>query len=194
MSGLINAPLVADGAAPSGLHNALLQQTEQALEARLKPDNRADYMKIVVAGLHIALDKGSAGFMAKLRTSQDPISDCARGAASLVLIMRKEAKGQMPMQAGIPAGLTLMLHGLDFIDRAKITPVAEAQLDRATKIFVNELFHKQGITPGMLQHATNRVHQIVQDPILMEKIKLKAGITKHPDAATPTPLPPGPTQ
>jgi hypothetical protein len=201
MSGLINAQptpdAAPDDAAPpdqssSTLHNPLLAQTEQKIEGNIvDPNTHADFLKIVVAGLHIALANGPNSFVAKLSNSQDPISDCARGAVALVLIMRRESRGVMPLKAGIPAAMVLMLHGLDFIDRAGIVKIAEPELDNATKIFTNELFHKLGITPGMIQQATGRVHQIMQDPDAMAKINLKAGITKHPMAATPTPLPDG---
>jgi hypothetical protein len=127
--------------------------------------------------------------MAKLRASQDPVGDCARGAAALVLIMRRESKGVMPMKAGIPAGLVLMLHGLDFIDRAKIAQIAEPQLDAATKTYTNEIFHKLGITPAMLQGMMGRVHGIMQDPKAMQAINLKAGVVKSPLIPQPTPLP-----
>jgi hypothetical protein len=197
MSGMINAPSDAPsdaGGQPSsggGLSNPLLQQAEQQLESGLTAANKADYDKIVVAGLHIALDKGPDSFMAKLKNSRDPIGDSARGAASLVLIERKQSRGVMPMKAMVPAGMTLLFHALDFCDRAKIASVAEPQIDQATTTFVNFLFHKLGITPGMLQSAAGKVHAITQDPQSMAAISLKAGLTRHPMAATPTPLPGG---
>jgi hypothetical protein len=196
MSGLINAqpsdaqPDAATDQSSSTLRNPLLAATEQKIEGNIvDPNVKADYMKVLVAGLHVALANGPNSFVAKLHNSQDPIGDCARGAVAIVLIMRRESQGVMPMKAAIPAGMVLMLHGLDFIDRAGIAKIAEPELDNATKIFTNEMFHKLGITPGMLQHATGRVHQILQDPEALAKINLKAGITRHPLAATPTPLP-----
>jgi hypothetical protein len=198
MSGIINAPSGDaapsddDGGQASGLGNPLLAHAEQQLEAKLLPATRADYDKILVAGLHIALQNGPSSFMAKLKTSRDPIGDCARGAASLVLIMRKQSKGVMPMKSAIPAGMSLMFHGLDFIDRAKIATIAEPQIDQASTTYVNFMFHKLGITPGMLQQMTGKVQTLMADPGSMQKIQMKAGLLRHPDAATPTPLPPGP--
>lgn len=196
MAGLINAvPKTAapnpgtQAAGPSALANPLLQQMQNGIEAKLTPENLDDYNKVVVAGMRIALDRGPQSFLAKLHASPDPIGDCAKGAVNLMLIMRKETRGAMPLQAGIPAGFTLMLHGLDFIDHAGIVKIAENELVRATHQFANQLFWKLGISPEMLQHATNRVHQIVQDPDAMSRINLKAGLTRHPDAAMPTPIP-----
>lgn len=175
----------------AGLNNALLRQAEAQLETNLTPDNRQNYMKVVVAGLNIALDKGADGFMARLANSQDPIGDCARGAVALVLIMRKQSRGVMPIKAMIPAGMTLMFHGLDFIDRAKIAKIAAPELDKASTIFTNFLFAKLKITADMLQHAAGRVHEMMQDPAQMELINRKAGLVKSPGASEPTPLPSG---
>ncbi len=185
MSGMINKT----PASSSALANPVLQQMESGIEAKLTPANRADYMKIVVAGMKIALANGPNGFMARLRKMPDPIAACAKGAVALVLIMRKESKGVMPMQAGIPAGVSLMLHGLDFIDRSGIVKIGQNEAARATTIFTNQLFHRLGITPAMLHSATARVHQIVQSPDDMQKIQLKAGMLRHPDAALPSNIP-----
>jgi hypothetical protein len=189
MSGIINTQPAPPASGSSGLSNPLLQTMENQLEAKLTPQNRNDYNKVVVAGLHIALANGPNSFMAKLNHSADPIGDCAKGAVALLLIMRRESRGVLPMQAGIPAGVTLMLHGLDFIDHAGIVKIAEPELVRATTQFTNQLFFRLGISPQMLQQATARVHQIVQDPDAMSKINLKAGLTQHPDAAKTTPVP-----
>jgi hypothetical protein len=174
------------------LSNPLLEQTEQKIESGLTPDNQANYQKIVVAGMHAALDKGPDGILAQLQKSRDPISDAAKGAVSLCIILRKEAKGIMPAKAMVPAAMTLMLKALDFIDRAKIMPIGQPELVRATHVFTDFMFARFGITKQGLANAANKVHAFTQDPESMAKINLKAGITRHPMAATPTPVPGGP--
>jgi hypothetical protein len=201
MSGIINAqPQPGDAGPPAqqqasgGLNNPLLAQTEARLEGNFSdPQVQQDYKKIVVAGLHIALANGPRSFMAKLLHSRDPIGDCARSAAALVMIMRRQSRGVMPIKAMVPAGLTLMLHGLDFIDRAKIMKVAEPQLDQATRIYTNEIFHKLGITTQMIERLGTRVHQVMQDPQAMQAINLKAGLTRVVHQPTPLPGAPAPT-
>lgn len=175
------------------LNNPLLQQAEAKVEAGLTPENRANYLKIVVAGLHIGLDKGPDGILASLAQSKDPVADAAKGAISLVLILRKQAKGVMPLKAMVPAAMTLMLKALDFADRSKIVKVDNPELVRATHIFTDTMFARFGITKAGLANAASRVNALTNDPAAMAKISLKAGLTRHPNAATPTPLPAGPT-
>lgn len=193
MSGLINAaPAATANAQPAtagGLSNPLLQQMEAGIEAKLTPANKADYDKIVIAGLHIALDRGPQGFMAKLHDSADPIGDAAKGSVNLMLIMKKQARGQWPEEAGIPAAYTLMLRGLDFIDHSGVVKIGAPELARAIHLFSNQLFWRIGLTPKMLQTVTERVHAIVQNPDDMQKLNLKNGLSRHPDAAIPTAVP-----
>jgi hypothetical protein len=192
MSGIINAQPAAGKPPASGLNNPLLAEAAAKIEGNIADDQvKLDYQKIVVAGLHIALARGPQSFVAKLGASRDPIGDCARGAVALVLIMRRESRGVMPIKAMVPAGITLMLHGLDFIDRAKIAQIAEPELDKATTLFTNELFHKLGITTQMIERLGGRVHEIMQDPQAMHAISLKSGLTRM--VAQPTPMPPEPT-
>jgi hypothetical protein len=180
-------------ASASSLTNPLLAQTEAKIEANIADQQvKIDYQKIVVAGLHIALQNGPNSFMAKLKTSRDPIGDCARSAAALVMIMRQQARGIMPIKAMVPAGITLMLHGLDFIDRAKIAQVAEPELDRATTTYTNEIFHRLGITTQMIGQLSGRMNQIVQNPVAMHAINVKAGLVRHPMSLQPMPMPGGP--
>lgn len=173
------------------LNDPILQQCEEKIESGLTPENKQDYDKIVTAGMHVALNGGPNSILASLQKSKDPVADAARGAIGLVLILRKEAKGIMPMKAAVPAAMSLMLKALDFLDRSKIAAVGTPELVRATHIIADEIFAKFGITKQGLANAATKVHNLTQDPASMQAINLKAGLVKHPMAVTPTPLPAG---
>lgn len=165
------------------LSNKLLADAEQKVESGLEPETRANHDKIVVSGMHAALAKGPDGILASLKDSADPISDAAKGAVSLVLILRKQAHGVMPLKAMVPAAMTLMLRALDFADRAGIAKVGQPELVRATKIFTDMMFARMGITKEGLARAAEKVHAITQSPESMQKVNEKAGIVAHPGAA-----------
>lgn len=168
------------------LSNNILQAAEKKLESQLTPENHQDYLKVVVAGLKVALQKGPDSAMAALRNSKDPINDCAIGAINLCLLMRKQSRGTMPVKAMVPAAMTLMLHALDFVDKAGIAKVGEHQLIQATHTFTNHIFKALHITPNMIHSAAAKLHQIVQDPTKVELMKRKAGLVKAPNASEPT--------
>ena len=169
--------------------NPLLQEAEDRIETGLEPETRANYTKIVVAGMHAGLAKGPDGILASILKSPDPLSDAAKGAVSLVLILRKEAHGIMPLKAMVPAAMTLMMHALSFAEQAGIVKIGAPELVKATHVFTDTIFAAFGITKQGLANAAQKVHGIMQDPAAMAKINLKAGITRHPMSATPTPMP-----
>lgn len=197
MSGLINSAQsrqtppntddAPDDAPPTG--DDLLAQVEQKVESQLTPPVRANYQKIVVAGMKAGLANGPNGIMGSLRRSQDPISDCARGAVAMVLVLRKEAMGVMPVNAMVPAAMTLMLKALAFAQRMGLVQVGQPELVRATHIFADAIFKAFHITNQVFAHYAGRVNQIINDPAQMELVNRKAGFVRHPDASTPTPLP-----
>ena len=157
----------------SPLKNPMLQQAETQLEGQLTPDNQADYHKIVTAGMAVALDKGPNGILASLAKSKDPVGDCARGAANLVMLMRKDAKGVMPFKAMVPAGTTLMIKALDFVQEIGLKQIDSSDLVYATKVFTGMLFHILGITQPMLDHAAGKIGSLVQDPAMIAKMNAK---------------------
>lgn len=171
------------------LSNNILQAAEMKLESQLTPQNRADYLKVVVAGLKVALAKGPDGYLASLKNTKDPINGSAIGAINLCLLMRKSSRGTMPVKAMVPAAMTLMLHALDFVDKAGIAKVGEHELIQATHTFTNHIFKALHITPNMIHSAASRIQQVVQNPTNVEMMKRKAGLVKAPNASETT-LPP----
>ena len=187
MSGIINSAPTKD--AGSRLNNPLLQEAEDKVYSQLEPETKQNVDKIIVAGMAAALDKGPNGILASLKQSKDPISDAAKGAVALVQVLRKDAKGVMPMKAFVPASNILMLRALDFADRGGIVKVGNEELVRATHIWTDTIFGQMGVTKEGLARVGEKVYALTQSPEAMAKINEKAGVTRHPNAA-PTQTPP----
>lgn len=165
MPGLINPPEI---------NNPLLRQVEAKIEAAVgKGDARADYLKVVVAGMRAALSGGPNGILAKLDNEADPVKACAIGAVNLVQYLRQVSRGTMPSRAIVPAAATLMLQGLDFADQAGIAKVDKGELDRATHIFANTMFRTFGITMPMLDKLAGAVEGLSKDPGKMAVLQRK---------------------
>lgn len=168
------------------LNNKILDATQDQVEATLTPDIKDDYIKVVASGMKLALDKGGAGLMGRVKASKDPVAEVARGAVTIAIGLRMHSKNTMPLRAMVPGAMTLMLQGLDILDKSKRVPIGAEELNRATAIFGTQLMKYAKVTPKMLNHAAGVVNGIIQDPDKMEKIKLKAGLVKDPRAPTPT--------
>lgn len=171
------------------MSNKVLDAAEAKIESQLTPEVKNNYMKIVAAGMKVALNKGPDSILYSLKNSKDPINDCAIGAVSLTLMLRKQSRGTMPIKAMIPAAMTLMLKALNFADSSGLAKVGEAELVRATHIFTNLLFKAFHITPAMLHKAAANVHGITQDPQKMDRIHRAAGFKAGSlNDMSPTPI------
>lgn len=167
----------------------LLKAIEAQIEQNLDQKYREAYEKIVVSGMSIAMEGGPNSIIAGVKDSKDPINDAAKGAVNLILMMRKQAKGVMPVQAMVPAAMTLMLRALAIVERAKIAKVDKAALDQATRTFMNKMMEAIGVNGKQLKHAAGKINDMVNDPQALQKMKMAAGVVQHPNAAKPTPLP-----
>lgn len=172
------------------VQNNILKAAEQHLESQLTPAARANYDKIVVAGMKVALNKGPDGILAALKNSQDPIKDCVTGAINLVGLLSMQSRGTMPVQAAVPACMTLIIHALDFADKSGLMKVGPEELAKAGRMFGQMITQKFGLSTQMIQTAANNLHKITQDPGNMDKLHYAAGMKKAPDATQAIPLQP----
>tara|TARA_R110000868_G_C10878651_1_gene762771 strand:- start:184 stop:702 length:519 start_codon:yes stop_codon:yes gene_type:complete len=152
------------------LQNNLLKATEQKLEAGLTVANRKAYNKIVVAGMKIALDKGGEGMLAQLAKSQSPLEDAVHGAIGLCVLMRKQSRNTMPVQSMVPAGMTLLIHALDFLDKSGVMKIGQPEIVKATKMYANKILAAFGVDKKMIYTAAERLDKVASDPVNMEKM------------------------
>ena len=185
------------------LENKLLQVAAEKIESHLTPETRADYSKIIAAGTKTPPYRGPNGLYRKpngclacLKDSENPISQCVSDAINLCLLMRARNHA-MPVQALVPAAMTLTLKALDFAEKIGVVKIGNDELVQATHLFTNLIFQRFGITAQMLHTAAAKVHALTQDPAAMQKVNARAGLIKAPNAnaasnanaAVKTPIP-----
>ena len=169
-----------------GPENDLLKATEEGIAARLVPEVRRDYQRIVLAGVKAAMNNGGA-LLRNLPQSKDPVRDCAIGGVNLTFLMLKEAKGNVPPKAYVPAAYTLVMEALDMAAKMKLIEVTPELIAEATKIATDHIFRLTHLSPQKLNHIAGRVNAITKDPAAMEKIELAIGSKRDPRAAMDTP-------
>lgn len=178
--------------ADTELKNDLLRGAAQQVEAGLTPENRANYLKVVVMGLNVGLNGGKDGALASLRDSKDVVSDCALGAVNLIQLLKMNSQGTMPEQAAAPAGFTLMLVALDFAASAGLIEIDMETIVRATHLYTNQAFKVNGITPQMLARMGVDTQGVMENPGQLELLRRRAGVVRDPGASTPVAAVPPP--
>lgn len=150
--------------------SSLLQQAEAKVEASVPASQKANYLKIVVAGMKLALNKGPNGLVGALKNSKDPMGDIVNGAIGIVGILRRESKNTMPLPVMVPAIMTLVLHGLDIAQKFGLLQIGPAELGQATQQAMETIMQKVGLTPQKVQQLAAQSHGVMQDPQAMNKL------------------------
>lgn len=190
-------PKPAEAAAPAPgtkaptMQDIDLKAAEAEIEKGLTPQNRANYMRVVVAGMQAAMAGGPNSIAASIVRSRDPVRDCAMGAVNLAMMLRKQSRDTMPVEALVPGAMTLMLHALDLADRSGVVEVGREEIKRAVHIYTNHLFNLFGITPKKLTAIAQRSQGVMKDPTQLDVIAKRAGVVRDPRASMMTSIPPG---
>lgn len=146
------------------MKNQLLAQAEATIEKAVPPDMKNAYDRIMVAGMKVLFSEKTHGaLIARLKDSEDPLSDTGKGAVGLIMTLYKESKGTMPVGAMIPAGMVLMLNALDYLDGAGVVAIDKPEIDIATEVFIDTLMPQMGLTPEKMEEMTGSVQGVMAD-------------------------------
>jgi hypothetical protein len=119
--------------------NPLLQQTEQAIMQKMKPEFQEPLKRTVTAGLQVMYGSKNNMTVQQLSKSNDYAHNVGEGAAKLVGILFEQSKKTMPPEIAVAAATIFMCEGLDFLEQAgkiKVTPdlLAEATQDMGASV------------------------------------------------------------
>lgn len=124
-AGALSAPMMPPGAgapaAPTG--PGKLTFTPQSLEAKmhLNPSQQQQLQRIVTAGMKVMFSPQTRAMMQKIvQTPGNVAQKVATSVAGLLGILMKESGNAMPKQLLIPAGVLLIAHAAEFLDRAQM--------------------------------------------------------------------------
>ncbi|HEX8955833.1 MAG TPA: hypothetical protein VF798_06145 [Burkholderiaceae bacterium] len=136
-------------------NNQLLQQTEQQIVSKLKPQTRQAFAMASHAAAQLFYSPAvQQKIMAKLASTTDPIDNAALGAANLTGVLIKQSGGRMPTQIAVPVATVLLCEILDFLEKAGRVQVTPQALARATQLLGNYVLRMLGL-------KQDQVHQVL---------------------------------
>lgn len=136
--------------------NALLVKTEQALRAKVAPEQQANMNKIVAAGITILdSDQMHPLVVSQLKSGGDPAQIAGAGAAKLLGVLMNRSKGMMPMKAGIPAATILLLEVLDRLEALGKIEITSDTVSTAMQDFSASLMQLFGVDEHKLNQLTS---------------------------------------
>lgn len=144
--------------------NPLLVKTEQAIRAKVAPDQVKAFDKIILAGLKVLDSEKTHKLVAsQLQAQGDPEQIAGAGAAKILGILMNQSKGSMPMKAGIPAATVLLLEAMDRMEELGKIEVTNDTLSEAMQAMSSSLLQMMDVTPQKLEMLMKKA-QPAQQP------------------------------
>ena len=158
------------------MQNQMLQKARANIDAKVKPQDKNAYDRIVLAGMKIMFDKSmNQTLLQGLQNAPDKIAMAAEGIVGILGLLYKESRNTMPVTPMIMAGMSLLIEALAFMEEAGIVQVDPAALDKATQHYMDTLLPKLGINQQTMTNVLNKTQQTVQDPQKMAMIQQNMG-------------------
>jgi hypothetical protein len=141
--------------------NAVLARVEQAIMAKVDPKAKSAVMRIVAAGMKVMFSQQTHELMLQtINKPGDMIENVADGVAELMILMYKQSRGTMPVDAAIPASVILLCHALDYMAKAGKIQISNDVVAQATKAMMAYLMQRMGITPDKMQAVGAKAQQM----------------------------------
>lgn len=131
--------------------NKALNDVVQAITAKVPPDMRDAFDRLVLAGTRLMYADETEGMLRKQMDDGTPPQAAGRGAAKLLGILMTKLKGTPPKKVMPYVGIVLTCEALDFMEKAgrvKVTPEIVAQ---AVKEFGPTFLQLLGVSSAKLQ-------------------------------------------
>lgn len=152
------------------IKNELLQQAAAKVQEGVQ--NKEAFDKLVKAGGKVIYDQKTFAQLSQgLAESQTPVEDIAKGMVAVLNMMAHRARGTIPHDALLQAGMALLIDALDFAEQAGLVKVGKEELATATTEFIEALLPSVGMTPGKLSDMLGQLEQTMADPQKVQAFK-----------------------
>jgi hypothetical protein len=131
------------------------------LESKMKLPGKlkAQLDAVVMAGLKIMFSEQTHQLMLKTLDGPGPIEQkLGLGVAGLIALLFQQSQHSIPPQLFVPAGILLMAHAVQWLDKAG-QPVTPEQFGAATQIMVHAILQQAKVDPAELQAKAQAMRQ-----------------------------------
>jgi len=142
---------------PAQQKNPLLEQVIQAVSAKVAPDQKKAFDRIILAGMRLMYADETEAMLKKQIASAEPPIAAGQGAAKLVGLMLAKSKGTAPMKAMMPGGVVLTCEALDFMEKAGKVQLTPDIVSEAVQEFGSAVLQVIGVTPEKLEQMMARI-------------------------------------
>lgn len=134
--------------------NPQLKQAEQALAAKIPPQLRQQFAKVVAAGLQILYSPQLRGQLAQKLETGNPVKDAADGAVRLTAELFKQSNGTLPKPLVVPAVMIFAFEYLDLAEQAGKLKVDTKVIAETARLASENVLRLAGLTDDKLRQVS----------------------------------------
>lgn len=156
------------------LKNELLRKAQESIEQAVTDKER--FARLVSAGTKVIYNEATFKQLAQsVADSKTPVEDVAKGLVAVLNMMAQKARGTIPHQTLLQAGMVLLLDALDFIEQSGLVKIDAQALDTATTEFIEALMPTMGMPGQKLGDLLVMLQQTMSDPQKMQAYQAAQG-------------------
>lgn len=136
-----------------GIIDSQAAVTPQSVMAHmhLPPHMQQPFQAVIVAGMKVLFSQQTHAMVLKQINGPGPMSQkLGDGIAGLMALLFQESQRSIPPQLLIPAGMVLMAHAADYLNKTG-NPVTSQDFGLATQVMVESLLKAFHVDPAKLQ-------------------------------------------
>lgn len=123
----------------------------------MPPELQEAYERVVIAGMKVMFSKESHKLMLDEIQKEGPVGQkLGMGIAGLMLMLFKESNQTMPPEVIVPAGINLLMRAADFIRKAKLEKITNADIGEAMEVMISTILQKFGVGPEQMAQMLNQ--------------------------------------
>lgn len=122
------------------------------METRLPENLKEAWNRIMAAGMKFLFDQKTNPMVNEYLEGEGEIATkIGEGSAGLIAFLDKEARGALPKELIIPAGMALMIEVVKYVQKAGIVEVTVQDFGNAVQIYLEKVLGVYGGTMEMME-------------------------------------------
>lgn len=147
--------------------NPILVKIQTEIEAKVSPENKKAFEKANIAVEQIMFSPKTHANMQLVKRPEmarkDIVGTVSKGVSGLMWLLYVQSKKTMKPEILVMSGIIAITKALDFAERGLGIPITPEQIAKTTKICMETLFEKMGVTPDKLAEVIANGRKEIED-------------------------------
>lgn len=151
----VSAP---DQAAPQDASASGLTTEQVKSQIKMPPELTEAYQRVVLAGMKLMFGPGTSQAIASQFEQMEGTTGerIGKGIAGLLATLYRQSNGTMPPQVIVPAGVELVMHAADFVNKAGLAKVGDKDIGEAMSTMVSTVMQMFKLDPARLEQFADQ--------------------------------------